>query len=154
LGDFVPIDRKSVGLGGCGGHGAAAYAEARRRRSFRCFMLSMVLPGGRGDGTSLDMGLTDVEMILKGPSGSGLELRMLVDSGAIWSVLPEDVWRALGLEQDGTCEFSLADCSVIQRGISQCIFCYQGVERWSPVVLGERDDLPLLGAVTLETLAL
>ncbi len=49
-------------------------------------------------------------------------MRFLVDSGAIYSVLPEEVWRALGLKPERTVEFTLADGTSIERGVSECRF--------------------------------
>ena len=51
-------------------------------------------------------------------------------------------------------EFVLADGTSIERQVSDCRFAYQGVGAPSPVVLGEGDDVALLGTVTLETLGL
>jgi predicted aspartyl protease len=79
---------------------------------------------------------------------------MLVDSGAAWSLLPENDWRALELRPKRAHRFSLADGTVIVRKISECCFCYEGEEATSPVILGQDEDVALLGAVTLETLAL
>jgi predicted aspartyl protease len=79
---------------------------------------------------------------------------MLVDSGAVWSVLPKVDWEALGLKAERSHSFSLADETVIERSVSQCRFLFEGNEAWSPVVLGEEGDVGLLGCVTLETLAL
>jgi predicted aspartyl protease len=79
---------------------------------------------------------------------------MLVDSGAAWSCLPEEDWRALGLEPTRRYPFDLADGTVIERGVSECSFRYGDVEATSPVILGEKDDMALLGAVTLESLGL
>jgi predicted aspartyl protease len=50
--------------------------------------------------------------------------------------------------------FGLADGTVIHRSVSECEFEIGGQTAVSPAVLGERDDDPLLGAVTLETLGL
>ena len=80
--------------------------------------------------------------------------RFLVDTGALYTVLPEAVWRALGLRPVDRADFGLADGSSISRAISECRFEIAGRTATSPVVLGERDDAPLLGAVTLETLRL
>jgi predicted aspartyl protease len=66
----------------------------------------------------------------------------LVDSGAVYSVLPERVWKALRLRPKDRMTFSLAR------------FVYRGTDRVSPVILGEGKDDALLGAVTLETLGL
>jgi predicted aspartyl protease len=81
-------------------------------------------------------------------------VQFLVDSGAVYSVLPWRVWRALKLKPQRTLKFSLADGTTIRRGVSECRFVYEGIEASSPVVLGQRQDEALLGTVTLETLGL
>ena len=100
------------------------------------------------------MGLTYVHARLRKAEGRGptRAVRFLVDSGAIYSVLPEDVWRALRLKPEREVEFTLADGTAITRGASECRFEIRGESATSPVVLGEKDDGALLGAVTLETL--
>jgi predicted aspartyl protease len=77
-----------------------------------------------------------------------------VDSGAIYSVLPAKIWRALRLRAERKVEFTLADGTPIERGVSECRFEIHGKAATSPVVLGEERDGALLGAVTLETLGL
>lgn len=72
----------------------------------------------------------------------------------MYSVLPEPVWRALGLAPTRELDFVLADGTSITRSISDCRFVYQGIEAQSPVVLGKGDDVALLGTVTLATLGL
>jgi predicted aspartyl protease len=81
-------------------------------------------------------------------------VRFLVDSGAVFTVLPESLWRRLRLTPERTAEFTLADGTTITRGISECRLTVQGQTATSPVVLGGPGDVPLLGAVTLETLGL
>jgi predicted aspartyl protease len=100
------------------------------------------------------MGLTNVHARLRKAEGRGpaRDVRFLVDSGAIYSVLPEEVWRALRLKPERQVEFTLADGTAITRGVSECRFEIRGESATSPVVLGEKDDGALLGAVTLETL--
>jgi predicted aspartyl protease len=100
------------------------------------------------------MDLVQVPMLLQGRGGRSRTVDMLVDSGAAWSLLPEADWQALRLKPKRSHQFALADGSVIERKISECCFCYEGEEATSPVILGEGDDVALLGAVTLETLAL
>ena len=79
-------------------------------------------------------------------------MRFLVDSGAIYSVLPEETWRALRLKAERQVKFTLADDTRIERGVSECRFELRGEAATSPVVLGEEHDGPLVGAVTLATL--
>lgn len=81
-------------------------------------------------------------------------VRFLVDSGAVYSVLPRSEWRALGLEAERELDFVLADGTTLTRGISECTFELHERRATSPVVLGETEDQALLGAVTLETLGL
>jgi predicted aspartyl protease len=102
------------------------------------------------------MGVMHVAARVSRPDGRGraIELRLLVDTGAVYSVLPEAVWRPLKLRPMDRAEFGLADGSVISRDVSECRFEIQGKTATSPVVLGERGDGALLGAVTLETLGL
>ncbi len=102
------------------------------------------------------MGLTYIRAQVKRPTGRGQarDVRFLVDTGAVYTVLPEDVWRRLKLKPQRTVEFTLADGSVISRQVSECRFTIAGHSATSPVVLGAAEDAPLLGAVTLETVGL
>lgn len=86
--------------------------------------------------------------------GRPVRVRFLIDTGAVYTVLPAHVWRALKLHPLRTVEFTLADGTTISRGVSECRFDLAGSSATSPVVLGEPNDGPLLGAVTLETLGL
>jgi len=95
----------------------------------------------------------DVEVFVEG-GGARLPVRFLVDSGAAYSVLPHDVWTALGLHATRTMDFVLADGTVVQRGVSHAMFAYEGIQAPSPAVLGEPNDDPLLGTVTLESMGL
>ena len=81
-------------------------------------------------------------------------VRFIVDSGAAYSVLPMPVWKRLGLSRRRRAEFSLADGTIIDRGVSRCTFEIAGISETSPVILGGPRDAPLLGMVTLETLGL
>jgi len=102
------------------------------------------------------MGLTQVVGRVKRPDGRGTALRVhfLVDTGAVYTVLPARVCRTLRLRPTSAAEFGLANGSTITRAVSEARFEIAGHMATSPVVLGEADDAPLLGAVTLETLGL
>jgi predicted aspartyl protease len=112
------------------------------------------LAGLRRRCENVGMGFVHVPIELRTVDGKTRKVRMLVDSGAAWSCLPERDWRALGLESERRCQFDLADGTVIERGVSECRFRYGDVEATSPVILGEKKDMALLGAVTLESLGL
>ena len=66
------------------------------------------------------MGLTYVDGIVTGPSGESRSVRFLVDSGAKYSLLPVDDWRAIGLTPERRMTFVLADGTQIQREVSEC----------------------------------
>lgn len=102
------------------------------------------------------MGLTYIRGAVTRPAGRGrsLTVRFLVDTGAVYTVLPEHIWRDLKLKPQRVAEFTLADGTTITRSISECRFTVAGQTATSPVVLGAPQDSPLLGAVTLETIGL
>lgn len=100
------------------------------------------------------MGVVHVEMEVCRDGGPRQSVEFLVDSGATYSVLPWRVWRALGLTPTRTMKFRLADGTPVRRRLSDCRFRYEGIDVPSPVVLGERRDVALLGTVTLENMGL
>ena len=100
------------------------------------------------------MGLTYVEGKVQGRGRRWRRVRLLLDSGAVYSVLRNAEWRSLGLKPEREIEFVLADGTTITRVVSECTFEIEGRRATSPVVLGQSEDEALLGAVTLETLGL
>ena len=50
--------------------------------------------------------------------------------------------------------FTLADGTVVERDVSECHLTLPQGAAHSPVILGEPEDEPLLGVVTLEILGL
>jgi len=100
------------------------------------------------------MGITYVEAEVSNEAGMAQKVRFLVDSGAAYSVLPQEVWRALGLRPTRTVDFALADGTIIRRDVLHCFFHFQDVRAPSPVVLGEAQNAALLGTVTLENMGL
>lgn len=102
------------------------------------------------------MGLTHVRAKVARPGARQrpVSARFLVDTGAVYTVLPEPLWRRLRLRPQRTAEFTLADGTTITRGVSECRFTVGGQSATSPVVLGGLGDAALLGSVTLETLGL
>jgi len=82
------------------------------------------------------MGLTQVPGKVKRPDGRGapVRIRFLVDTGALYTVLPERVWRALRLKPMSTAEFGLADGTAIVRAVSEARFEIARRTATSPVV--------------------
>ncbi len=100
------------------------------------------------------MGATYIDGKLSGPGGVQATVRFLVDSGATYSLVPDPVWRNLGLQSMRTVAFVLADGTQIERQVGECMIELPQGRGTSPVILGEPGDEPLLGSVTLEILGL
>lgn len=101
------------------------------------------------------MGISYVEGMVRGPTGTEVPVRFLIDSGATYSLLPEPVWRAIGLAAKREMEFVLADGTTVRRAVSECHVSVAQGEGHTPVVLGQPGDAEaLLGVVTLEILGL
>jgi len=101
------------------------------------------------------MGITFIEGTVTGPTGEQRQVEFLIDSGASYSLLPEQVWHAVGLQPKREVTFTLADGTHIRRRVSECHIALADQEGHTPVILGEPGDgQALLGAVTLEVLGL
>jgi len=100
------------------------------------------------------MGLTHVSGVVTGPSDLSRSVHFLVDSGAKYSLLPIDDWRAIGLAPERRLTFVLADGTAIERDVSECYITLPYGRRHTPVILGQPGDEALLGVVTLEILGL
>ena len=100
------------------------------------------------------MRLTHVEVVVANPGNprKAVRLRFLVDSGAVYSVVPGSVLRRLGIKPRTTRTFILADGSTIKRRMGHALFRFNGQEGASPVIFGQKDDSLLLGTVSLEAL--
>ena len=79
--------------------------------------------------------------------------QFLVDSGAVYTVMPERDLRSLGIEPTSTEVFILANGERLEKPVGNAYFEFQGKLRAAPVVFGD-DDIYLLGATTLEALGL
>ena len=96
------------------------------------------------------MGMTYIDGLVSDGSGFEESIRFLVDSGAMYSLIPRKSWQRLGISKNRIFKFELADGQIIERPMGQCKIKLLDHEGYTPVVLGEEDDEPLLGSVTLE----
>jgi clan AA aspartic protease len=83
-----------------------------------------------------------------------VELDFLIDSGAVYSLVPGRILDELGIDTYRTIDFALADGTVITRRVTSGYFEYNGEGGPAPVIYGEEGDEPLLGVTTLESLGL
>ena len=100
------------------------------------------------------MGMTWIDGCVAGPSGVSETVRFLVDSGATYALLPRSTWSNLGLKPKRPYDCQLADGTIVSRQVSDCSISLAGREGFTPVILGEEGDEPLLGVITLEVLGL
>jgi predicted aspartyl protease len=102
------------------------------------------------------VGLVDLKVRIGNPADAKrtVELKMLLDSGAIYSVVPAAVLRRLGIEPMRKDTFSLADGRYVTRDLGGATFEIDGRRGVSTVIFGRRGDACLLGATTFEDLGL
>ena len=98
------------------------------------------------------MGLTHVTVHVGNPANGHKReaVHCLVDSGAIYSLVPGPILRRLKIKPHSTREFVLANGEIIRRRLATATFEYQGRRADSMVIFGERGDDAQLGATTLE----
>jgi len=82
------------------------------------------------------------------------EVDFLIDSGAVYSLVPTPTLRKLGIQPHREVDFTLIDGTTITRKLGDAYFEYRGQGGAAPVIFGEEGDEPLLGATTLESLGL
>lgn len=102
------------------------------------------------------MGLTHVRATIANPAKprKSAAIRLMVDSGALYSVVPATTLRGLGIEPHGSRTFILADGTEITRKMGAATFRLGKNVGTSTVIFGERDDAALIGIVSLEDMGL
>lgn len=102
------------------------------------------------------MGLTVLAIEVGNPSHPEIleRLEFLIDSGAIYSVVPTPILERLGIRPLAEEEFRLADGTKIRRKKGIALFKYGERLGGADVIFGEEGDAQLLGAFTLEALGL
>ncbi len=102
------------------------------------------------------MGLTFLKIGVGNPAKPKVteEIEFLLDSGAIYSVVPNKILRKLGIKPLDKQEFRLANGEKIVRKKGIALFKYGSKIGGADVVFGEEGDSTLLGAFTLESLGL
>lgn len=92
--------------------------------------------------------------IAKGLRGSSRRLSLLVDSGAIYSVLPRPTLLSVGIRPFRKETFRVADGRRIVRDVGIAVFRCHGTAAATQVIFGERGDASVLGVMALEELGL
>ena len=78
----------------------------------------------------------------------------LVDTGATYTMLGEDLLASLGIQPTGREEFALGDGSLIEYNLGHTRLRLEGKERVATVIFGPAGASHLIGAVTLQSFRL
>src|SRR3989442_453370 len=102
------------------------------------------------------MGLTTQKLIVKETRRTRRKetVKFLIDSGAVYSLVPRTTLKRLGIRPHREVDFSMADGTILTRQVGDAYFEFQGTGGAAPVIFGEKGDEPLLGATTLESIGL
>jgi predicted aspartyl protease len=102
------------------------------------------------------MGVTFLKLKITNPERprkKSQTLAFLVDSGAVYSVVPQSILKRLAIKPTHFQEFILANGETVKRSVGNAYFEYQGKVGAAPVVFGD-EGVFLLGATTLESLGM
>jgi len=102
------------------------------------------------------VGITNITLEIKNPLKPELKVKadFLVDSGASLTVVSQEIVKKLSLKPSYEQSFGLADGTTVKRKVGNALIKYQKREVATPVVLGRKNDTPLLGVITLEAMGL
>ena len=102
------------------------------------------------------MGITNAILTVKEhrKSVKKTAVNFLIDSGAVYSLVPGKILDELEIEPYKEMSFTLADGTKIKRQVCSAYFEFEGEGGPAPVIYGEEGDELLLGATTLESLGL
>jgi len=102
------------------------------------------------------MGLTMLEIEVGNPANVDVteKVTFLIDSGAVYSVVPTPILKKLGIKPLTEQEFQFADGTKVVRKKGIALFRYGERVGGADVIFGQEGDHKLLGALTLEALGL
>jgi clan AA aspartic protease len=102
------------------------------------------------------VGLTFVHIQVSNPANKvkPIGVKCLVDSGAVYTLIPRPILDQLGIQPHSRREFILANGEAMERELGTAAFFYENRRGDSLVIFGEPGDEPLLGATTLESFGL
>ena len=81
-----------------------------------------------------------------------ISVEAMVDTEAIYTMVPEDLLERLGVQRLESDLFQLADDSLVEYWIGSAVVRIQGKALPVPVVFARPENTPLLGATALEIL--
>jgi len=81
-----------------------------------------------------------------------VEVEVLVDSGALFTSIPRHILEGLGLKPVSRQRLRVYGGGVVERDIGGAAVEYGERRAVVPIVFGESEDIPVLGATALESL--
>jgi predicted aspartyl protease len=93
-------------------------------------------------------------MTLISEEGDSRTVEALVDTGSSFSTVPSPVLEELGIVPHRVVRLRLANGEVSERRIGRVMVQLDGIQEETLCVFGSPDDLPTIGAHTLEALLL
>lgn len=101
------------------------------------------------------MALTYLTTIIQNPSDPNKKLkrRIVIDSGATYSVLPAKILKKLKIKPDTTQKFILTNGMQIQKKVGEARITINNLSRTCPIIFGD-DNIYVLGRQTLESFGL
>lgn len=101
------------------------------------------------------MAITFLKLKVSNPANpkKKAEFDFLIDSGALYSVIPSEELKKLGVKPTFQEEFILANGERVKWPVGNALFEYKGKIVASPVIFGGKGVF-LLGATTLEALGM
>lgn len=102
------------------------------------------------------MGFVPVKVGLENvvSSASRCEAELLVDTGALYSMVPAPLLREVGVTPRHRLSFDLANGTTAERDDGEVNFVVDGRDALSPVILGEETNATVLGVVILEAMGM
>jgi len=100
------------------------------------------------------MGFTYAKVLICNPTEEEKrqELELLVDTGALMSIVPAQILKELEIKPLGKQRFRAFGGGIIERDVGIALIKYEDRFRGDTIAFGEKDDAPLLGVITLEGL--
>ena len=102
------------------------------------------------------MGFTYVRVTVAAPASPDRseEIELLVDTGAMLSVIPRPMLERLGIEAVYTQRAQVFGGAVLERQVGVVLFTCNGATGGVSVLFGEEDDQQVLGVTALEVMGL
>lgn len=102
------------------------------------------------------MGVTILPLSITNPRNNSkyTHLKFILDSGAVYSAVPQNILKELGIKPIRRERLILIDGSILERDLGEAVFQYKDRKGTAPVIFGENKDQTILGITALEVMGL